>query len=256
MLPSRLRVKLPYSQEGQGTITFTTGTPNVYTPWVLPVMGNGIAPLATDWYTSITGSSPYWSSTITTGDQLLTGLKEYSNFYKYARIYGSSLHLEVYNNTFRAAGSQETSAPIIVSLVPLPLIVANHGIEAQNTPYELDQKSISQLIQYPHFKYRYQGTESNSTVLGHYKAYAKTKTMLGYSKLEDNQGVNCSLTYDSTTGSQYANPDVGWYFYVRADANQLNEATSNTTLTFRYIIKMKFYVELFGYRFLTSDPLV
>lgn len=226
--------------------------------------GNGISPNASVWISDLNNNAPNQTlgTNITTGDTLLSGLKEYSNFYKYARIYASSLHLEVFNDNSNIQTTSVQAAPIIVGLITLPIRVAssaapyNSGIEFQNTPYYLNSVGIDKLIQYPRYKYKYLGDNNNSTVLGYFKSYGKTKTMLGYSRLEDNQGVNCFLGYDSSTGTHYTNPTGAcWYHYVRFDAPQLKTATANETCTVRYIVKMKYYVELFGYRMLYPDTM-
>lgn len=251
--PDQLRLKLPWSTEGTLTITGNTSAPT-YTPAYLSIMGNGIAPMASAWVSDISSSSPAWTNTISSNDTILSGLLEYTQLYKYARVFASSLHLEVYaaNNTVSTSGN--FIQPIIVGMIALPLVVSSDGggypIERENTPLVLNALSQAQLINMPRYKYRYQGGAGNSTVLGHYKSYGKTKWMLGYKKLQDNQEINCTMDKSSglSAPADWSNPSAGWYYYIRFDCPQITGISA--TVELRYIIKMKFYIELFGYRFM------
>ena len=234
-----------------------------YIPGWLGFMGNGIAPSASLWLSDITGSPPLWAGGISLGDTILSSLKEYAMFYKYARVYASSCHLEVYNGQFYTgytspATERYAAEPLLVNCITLPLTVSGL-FEDDNGPLVMNSYSPAQLMQYPRMKYRYLGGTTNSTVLGHFKTYGKTKTMLGYSKLEDNQECNCTLKYDSLTSSDWENPNAGWYHYFRFDLPVFRDnppgSSGVQTHTFRYIVKMKYYVELFGYRFLVPQAM-
>lgn len=222
-IPRQAYVKLPFTQ----IIQVPELTDSNYN---LPIWGNGITgPLTTD----ADGGLP------NPGDKYPLGVEQYAKFYQYYRVLGASCKIQINNG-----GSASPVGSFYCALV-----------SAQGRPYDSSpnsnyQKLISSttedLISFPGCSWRLVSQQNGSRQNVFLKRFTKTKSILGVKDLRDNDGVVGKLPNTNSSidfGLNPLAPDSSWFFLLRIDPNLASTVSANTV---QIILKVKYYVQLFG----------
>lgn len=176
-----------------------------------------------------------FTGTITTGDEWVSGVSEYANFYNQYRVLGSSIKLQIV---------MQSTAVVGCTIIPVMMGGAetNTAGAISDRITELDALTYDQLSMQPSAQMRMLGigTGGNATVF--FKMFRKTKQMLSCKDIKDNEDTLLRLPDpDGTDGSITANANSSFFYYVR-----ITNLTSTATVNYNMQVKMKYYTQLTG----------
>lgn len=230
-IPRQAYVKMPY--------TAIIYSPDITTGnyWTFGFNGNGITCPAT------IGPSP------AAGEEYPLGLLQYASFYNYYKVLGASIKVQI-NNTAGAA-STTAQGPAFCCLL------AGQGELGASTNWSTYLTAETRdLIAYPgcSWKIMSQQTGSQSTIW--LKNFRKTKSMLGRKDIRDNLdcqgmlplissgGINPSAPGENPRNSSLSGGSGSWFYMIRIDpALTTGDVPANT---YQVIVKIKYYVQLYG----------
>lgn len=233
-IPKQAYVKMPFTQIIQSP-ALTSGA-----NYNLAIWGTGITcPLGTN-----TNGVP------ANGDIFPLGLEEYSTFYQYYKVLGASCTVQINSSTTISGDSTATSqASYFCSLT-----------SAQGTPYDSDTDSnyykmvnttTENLISYPTTSWKLMSLTTGSRQNIYLKRFGKTKSIIGVKDVRDIDNLQGLLPNTDTGAPNGRNPaslsssdnDQNWFFLLRIDPNLAVNIPVNS---FQIILKMKYYVQLYG----------
>lgn len=223
-IPRQAYVKLPFTQ----IIQVPELTNSNYN---LPIWGNGLCgPL------TVNSSFPQSPNP---GDKFPIGLEQYANFYQYYRVLGASCKVQI-----NASGATPNGSFYCALL------------SAQGRPYDTSTTSNYQkltnadtenLISFPGCSWRLVSQQNGSRQNVFLKRWTKTKSIIGVKDIRDNDETVGLLPNTNENAFPWGNnpstEDGSWFFLLRIDPNLSSTITAGTV---QIILKVKYYVQLFG----------
>lgn len=231
-IPRQAYVKLPFTQ----IISNPQIAPG--NGWTFGIQGNGICcPLST----SLTGQPA-------TGERYPLGLDQYSGFYKFYKVLGSSIRIQ-----------SSTNGPNAVPAIMC--ILAGQGAVGDTDPNSNWQKfanaPIQELLQYPGVSWKSMNGIHGET-FNFLKGFRKTKYMIGRKDIRDNDDTQGLLPGTEDQAPNGTNPQANdtddsfsgcWFWMIRITTSGNGGMAENT---FDPIVKVKYYTQLYGRDFNTS----
>lgn len=225
-IPKEAFVKLPFTQVLRSP-ALVAGA-----PWVLGYNGNGIC-------------CPETSGAVvpSTGDSYPLGLSQYAGFYKYYKVLGSSIKVNI-NNTASGASQAWTCLLAAQGL--------NGDTDSDSNYQTMLGASPQDLISYPGASWRIVSTAAGSQSNIFLKGFRKTKTMLGRKDIRDNDDVQGLLPGTDTSNVNGRNPEGAgagagysgsWFWMIKIDPTEIGNQTEGA---YQVIVKIKYYVQLYG----------
>lgn len=178
----------------------------------------------------------YNTSTPTAGDLWTSGVFEYSNFYNFYRVLGSSIKVQFVaisaNNVFR------------IAIIPVTYAGPESGTlgSVADRITELDALTYDQISMQPGAQTRTLGlaTGGNASVV--FKLFRKTKNMLASKDIRDNENTLARLPDNNgTNGTIVVNGNSAFFYYIR-----IFNAAAASVGTFEIAVRMKYYTQLSG----------
>lgn len=207
-------------------------------PWVNTFPTLTVGSLASVSYAflgnSLIPSPTVFTGTITAGDEWVSGVSEYANFYNQYRVLGSSIKVQIVMQTTAVVGC--TIIPVMMGGTES----GSTGIPGRIT--ELDALTYDQLSMQPSAQMRMLGigTGGNATVF--FKMFRKTKQMLACKDIKDNEDTLCRLPDPTgTNGNICVTDNNSFFYYIR-----ITNLTSTASVNYNMQIKMKYYTQLTG----------
>lgn len=220
-IPQQAYVKLPF--------TYIVSLPGIAGggDWDLGLWGNGI-------------TCPLSSGPPGNGQSYPLGLYEYSQFYKYYKVLGSSIKVQINN----ASTTQNMSFYCV--------LLASQGIpyntDTDSNYYQIQDSTTTDLVSYPGASWKLVSNYNGSSNNVYLKGFRKTKTMLGIKDVRDvDETQGLLISQPGTSNEHGLNPgenDSSWFYYLRIDPSDNTSGTSPDDIT--VIVKMKYYVQLYG----------
>lgn len=208
-------------------------------PWINTWTTQSLGSLASSNYVFLGNSlipfpADFTSPTPTAGDEWVSGVTEYANFYNQYRVLGSSIKLQI---------TAQSAVVFGVCLVPIMAGGAESG--AQNIAgriAELDALTYDQLSMQPYAQTKMVGLGTGGNANCYLKMFRKTKTMLACKDIKDNENTQTNLPDPTGFGGfKIINAPAAFFYYFRM-SNLTTTASSNFSLQ----VKMKFYTQLSG----------
>lgn len=230
-IPREAFVKLPFTQVLRSP-ELTAGA-----PWVLGYNGNGI---------TCPESGPLSAQP---GEIYPLGLSQYSNFYKYYKVLGSSIKVNISSN---ATGLIQAWTTLLAAQGQ----AKNNSSSTTNWSVMLNADP-QDLMSYPGASWRILSAQSGSQSNIFLKGFRKTKTMLGRKDIRDNddcQGVLPGTGSDPDGRNPYStalpDPESGsWFWMIKIDPTENGNVSEGS---YQVIVKIKYYVQLYGRDFNTQ----
>lgn len=234
-IPREAFVKLPFTQVIRSP-ALTAGA-----PWVIGYNGNGI-------------TCPETSGTNIpqTGDVYPLGLSQYSNFYKFYKVLGSSIKVNIAANQTGLIQAWTT-------------LLAAQGLNGDTDTLSNWQVMLNadpqDLMSYPGASWRILSSQSGSQSNIFLKGFRKTKSMLGRKDIRDNDDVQGLLPGTDTAAPNGANPDMtsgsnysgNWFWMIKIDPTENGNISEGS---YQVIVKIKYYVQLYGRDFNTQSEVL
>lgn len=228
-IPKEAYVKLPLTQIIQSPALTAGANYNI------GIWGAGI----TCPFSTITSGVP------SPGDLYPLGLTQYSEFYKYYKVLGCSAKVQINSSTTISGDSSATaSASYFCSLVA-----------ATGSPYSTDSDSnwvtmvnasTQDLISYPGCSWKLLSGTTGNNQNAYLKGWRKTKNMISVKDVRDCdelQGLLPGTDGIYPNGRNPGFPDSSWFWLLRIDPNLTVNIPANS---FQIVIKLKYYVQLYG----------
>lgn len=236
-IPNQAMIKLPFTRFLTTDMIASGGV------YGLPIWGTGICcPL-----TASTGGTP------SSGDIYPLGVVQYSDLYQYYKVMGASCKVQINNSTLVSGDSTATAQSSALCAL----------LAVQGVPYSTDtgsnyQKIIAadtqDLVSYPHCSWNLVSHNVGSRQNIYLKKFVKTKTMIGVKDVldvDELQGLLPNNTSSSLSprGTNPTSDDSNFFFYLRIDPSVTAITPSSS---FQIVLKMKYYVMLYGRDFNTQ----
>lgn len=212
-------VKLPWVN------TFPTLTIGASASQSYSFLGNSLIPYP----------ASYGLSTPSAGDEWVSGVAEYANFYNQYRVLGSSIKVQIV---------MQSTAVVGCTIIPVMMGGQESGSTGNiaDRITELDALTYDQLSMQPNAQMRMIGigTGGNATVF--FKLFRKTKSMLACKDIKDNEDTLLRLPDpDGTDGTLVTNSPSSFFYYIR-----ITNLTTTATVNYNMQVKMKYYTQLTG----------
>lgn len=237
----QLRIKLPWVK----TFGFESSAGGFPTQ-SYSFYGSGIFPYSEMAQTTTGGNTPR----LVTGDNLPSGISEYSHLYNKYAIDGSSIAVEAYTDV---PDDVNPGQQIGVVLLAVPYDTSSGNVDSWNdTRAQLDAYDYEQLLGWPYAKWKALGSNSGSYSRLKFKMFRKTKAMCGLKDLVDNDNYTGRLTNGKTTftnmvdnGVLQYNPQSGFMYYLRFFA----QGQEGSSAYVRVTVRMMLYATMFSREF-------
>lgn len=221
-IPKEAFVKLPFTQVLRSPAS-TFGA-----PWILSYNGNGITCPQTS---SVSVPFP--------GDLYPLGLSQYAGFYKYYKVLGSSIKVNISSN---ATGLIQAWTSLLAAQG------LNGDTDTSSNYMTMLNADPQDLISYPGCSWRILSSQSGSQSNIFLKGFRKTKTMLGRKDIRDNDDCQGLLpgtddTYPNGSNPSSATNSGSWFWMIKIDPT---ENASIAEGSYQVIVKIKYYVQLYG----------
>lgn len=207
--------------------------------WTFGFNGNGIcAPSTTGGFVPVSGQ------------EYPLGLTQYSSFYKYYKVLGSSIKIQL-NNLVSGSGSTATGPATVCLLAGQGL---NGDSDSSSNWQVFENAETRNLISYPGASWKMMSQINGSQTTVWLKGFRKTKTMLGRKDIRDNDDVQGLLPGTDDSNPNGTNPGINgglvagysgsWFWMVRVDPTITNGTTPANS--YQVVVKIKYYVQLYG----------
>lgn len=237
----QLRIKLPWVK----TFDFVSSSSG-FPAQSYSFYGSGIFPYSQMAQTTGVGIPPL----LMTGDNLPSGIVEYSNLYNKYVIDGSSISVEAYTDVPEGTNPGQQIGVVLLA-VPYDRDIG-YPDAWDETRTQLDSYDYEQLLGWPYAKWKALGSNTGSYSRLKFKMFRKTKAMCGLKDLIDNDNYTGRLTNGRTTftntidnGVYGHNPLSGFMYYLRFFAQGGEDASAYVRVT----VRMMLYATMFSREF-------
>lgn len=211
-------VKLPWVN------TFPTLTVGASASQSYVFLGNSLIPYPSN-----------YGGTITAGDEWVSGVSEYANFYNQYRVLGSSIKVQIV---------MQSTAVVGCTIIPVMMggSESGSGVTISARIVDLDALTYDQLSMQPNAQMRMIGIGTGGNANVFFKMFRKTKSMLACKDLKDQEDTLCRLPdSDGTDGTICVNDSNSFFYYIR-----ITNLTTTATVNYNMQVKMKYYTQLTG----------
>lgn len=237
----QLRIKLPWVKTF-GFVSSSVGFP----AQSYSFYGSGIFPYSQQAQTTGVGIAPH----LVTGDNLPSGIVEYSNLYNKYCIDGSSISVEAYTDVPSDTNPGQQIGVVLLA-VPYDTTIGTPD-SWDETRTQLDSYDYEQLLGWPYAKWKALGSNTGNYSRLKFKMFRKTKAMCGLKDLVDNDNYTGHLTNGKTeflssidTGVYQYNPASGFMYYLRFFAQGQEDSSAYVRVT----VRMMLYATMFSREF-------
>lgn len=244
----QLRIKLPWVK----TFGFESSATG-FSAQSYSFYGSGIFPYSQNAQTTTGGNTPL----LVTGDNLPSGIVEYSNLYNKYVIDGSSIAVEAYTDV---PNDTNPGQQIGVVLLAVPYESDAGSDDSWNaTRAQLDSYDYEQLLGWPYAKWKALGSNTGSYSRLKFKMFRKTKAMCGLKDLIDNDNYTGHLIDGKTeftdrvdNGVLEYNPTSGFMYYLRFFAQGQEDSSAYVRVT----VRMMLYATMFSREFNPTTKII
>lgn len=228
-IPQQAYVKLPYTEYLQSPVIAANSN-----GWTFGFNGNGLCCPSTS-----------ASDVPTAGQRYPLGLEQYEGFYKYYKVLGASIKVQLNN-----AVTADTGATAVMRCVLIAAQGLNGDVDVLGNYRIAQLATTDDLINYPGASWRMMSSANGSQSTIWLKAFRKTKTLLGIKDVRDNTDCQGLLRGTDTNYPNGTNPydptknnSGSWFYMIRVDPANAVELSAGRV---QCSIKIKYYVQLYG----------
>lgn len=224
-----LNVKLPWVKTFNDDVLGSGSKTYVF-------QGNTIIP-----HTSLSSGHP------SSGDNIPSGLLQYSQFYNKGIVYGSSIKIEIVNPTVQTSVANGVFRAVLIS-VPFTN-QTDDGYE--DTISQLNSYTYEQLLSWPGAKWKMISSSSGSNNRCFFKMFRKTKSMVGVKdmrdQINDNNDLSVHLPDGETVSTSYRRASTGFIYYLKLFNLSTNVQVPDIT------VRMKLYMGMTQREFIPTS---